>query len=92
MSRLIESIKLTGGQFPNWEYHQLRMEQSTKELYGGEGHFKLEEFLRQQKFPNEGLFKCRLLYDEKSREIEFVPYKAKSIRELRDLFSFSKIV
>ena len=83
MSRLIESIKLSGGQFHNLEYHQLRMEQSTKALYGGEGHFKLEEFLRQQKFPKEELFKCRLLYDEKSREIEFSRYQIKSIQHLR---------
>ena len=83
MSRLIESIKLSGGQFHNLLYHQARMNQSWRTLYGIEDNFNLEEFLMTTAFSKEGLYKCRLLYDDKSKEIEFSRYQIKSIQHLR---------
>ncbi|HPM32180.1 MAG TPA: aminotransferase class IV [Chryseolinea sp.] len=83
MSLLIESIKLLDGQFHNLFYHEQRMNRALKMLCGVHDHFDLEEFLKQMEIPNVGLFKCRLVYDDQSREIEFVPYQPKTIQTLR---------
>jgi 4-amino-4-deoxychorismate lyase len=83
MSLLIESIKLLDGEFHNLFYHEQRMNRSLKMLCGVHDHTNLEEFLEHVDKPVKGLYKCRLLYDENSREIEFVPYQPKAINRLR---------
>ncbi len=83
MSLLIESIKLLDGQFHNLFYHEQRMNRALKTLCGVHDHFDLEEFLLQVEKPKQGLYKCRLVYDDQSREVEFVPYLPKVIRNLR---------
>jgi 4-amino-4-deoxychorismate lyase len=83
MSLLIESIKLLDGQFQNLFYHEQRMNRSLETLCGVEEPLDLEVFLRKFNPPTKGLFKCRLTYDEQSREIEFIPYTPKSISSLR---------
>jgi 4-amino-4-deoxychorismate lyase len=83
MSLLIESIKLLDGEFCNLFYHEQRMNRSLKWLCGVQDHVELEEFLRHLEYPRTGLHKCRLVYDENSREVEFLPYKFKQINTLR---------
>jgi 4-amino-4-deoxychorismate lyase len=83
MSLLIESIKLLNGEFQNLFYHEQRMNRSLKILCGQQDHFNLEEFLKNIVRPEIGLYKCRIEYDERSREVEFVPYSPKEITTLR---------
>jgi len=83
MSLLIESIKLFNGEFKNLFYHEQRMNKSLHFLCGMEEHFELEEFLGKVEYPKEGLYKCRLLYDENSTEVEFLPYEPKPINSIR---------
>ena len=83
MSLLIESIKLLDGQFHNLFYHEQRMNRALKMLCGVQDNFDLEEFLNQIEKPEEGLYKCRLEYDDLSKKVEFVPYQPKSIKTLR---------
>jgi len=83
MSLLIESIKLQDGEYKNLFYHEQRMNRALRLLCGADTNFELEEFLKNFEAPKEGLYKCRLVYDENSREIEFFPYEPKSIQTLR---------
>src|SRR5690242_4327143 len=83
MSLLIESIKLLDGEFHNLFYHEQRMNRSLKILCGVHDHMNLEAFLQHVDKPEKGLYKCRVVYDENSREIEFMPYQPKSINRLR---------
>lgn len=83
MSLLLESIKLIDGEFRNLFYHERRMNRSLKFLCGVEEHFYLEEFLKRLDLPRQGLFKCRIAYDDYSRDIEFIPYQYKMINSLR---------
>ena len=59
------------------------MNRALKTLCGVQDHFNLEEFLEQIDIPKLGLFKCRLVYDEYSREFEITSYKPKNIQNLR---------
>lgn len=83
MSLLLESIKLIDGEFRNLFYHERRMNRSLKFLCGVQEHFYLEEFLKKLDSPRQGLFKCRITYDDFSRDVEFIPYQYKTINNLR---------
>ncbi|MDH4091804.1 MAG: aminotransferase class IV [Cyclobacteriaceae bacterium] len=83
MSRLIESIKLQDGEFCNLFYHAQRMNRSCKELYGHRELFDLEAFLDNIERPLQGLYKCRIVYDHESRQVEFLPYQPTLITSLQ---------
>jgi 4-amino-4-deoxychorismate lyase len=83
MSLLLESIKLVDGEFRNLFYHERRMNRALKFLCGVQEHFYLEEFLQHLDLPKQGLYKCRMVYDDVSRDIEFIPYEYKAINSLR---------
>lgn len=83
MSLLIESIKLLDGEFHNLFYHEQRMNRSLKLLCGIQVDTNLEEFFQHIEKPARGLYKCRLIYDENSKEVQFEPYVPKLIQRLR---------
>ena len=83
MSLLLESIKLIDGEFRNLFYHERRMNRSLKFLCGTGEHFYLEDFLKKLDVPTQGLYKCRIAYDDFSRDVEFIPYQYKTINTLR---------
>jgi 4-amino-4-deoxychorismate lyase len=83
MSLLLESIKLEHGEFHNLFYHEQRMNRSLRLLCGEQEHFDLEKFLEKVEQPTQGLYKCRIVYDDYSREVEFLPYTFKDIKTLR---------
>ena len=83
MSLLIESIKLLDGKFCNLFHHEQRMLKALSTLCGYEEDFNLEHFLLGTTFPEKGLFKCRIVYDEATKEVEFIPYEPKPVQKLR---------
>ena len=83
MSRLIESIRLNDGAFSRLELHQARIHNSFRQVYKSNPAWKLDTFLEDQKIPVKGLYKCRVIYDEKTTYVEFVPYQAKPIGTLK---------
>jgi 4-amino-4-deoxychorismate lyase len=83
MSLLLESIKLEDGEFHNLFYHEQRMNRSLRLLCGEQEHFDLEKFLEKIEKPKQGLYKCRIIYDDYSKEVEFLPYSFKEIKTLR---------
>lgn len=83
MSRLIESIKLLDGEFFNVSYHGQRMKSSLEALFADTRPLNLENILRETEHPETGIYKCRIVYDDHSREISFDPYQARSIKSVR---------
>lgn len=83
MSLLFESIKLKDGEYSNLFYHEQRMNRSLTALSRLHANIDLGEILRNVKTPEQGLYKCRILYDDRSRKIEFVPYEVRPVRTLR---------
>ena len=83
MSLLLESIKLLDGKYHNVFYHEQRMNRALKFLCGTTERFELEEFLKHVDHPTAGLYKCRIVYDDNTRDIEFVPYQVKAVHTLR---------
>jgi len=83
MSQFIESIKLLDGEYKNLFYHEHRMNHTLKMLCGVTETFDLEEWLIHIDSPKNGLYKCRIVYDEEWREVEFLEYEYKPIKSLR---------
>jgi len=83
MSLLIESIRLENGVFNNLAYHAKRMNHARLSLFPGVQEISLDQVLANEKFPTQGLFKCRVVYDDKIKNIEYQPYTVKYITSLK---------
>jgi len=83
MSLLIESIKVVNGEFFNLSYHEQRMHLSLKMLCGDAEPVNLEGFLNKFQRPTAGVYKCRIEYDDRTKDVEFVPYQPKPVNSLR---------
>lgn len=83
MSQFLETIQLLDGQFIRLPLHQARMDKALAYHYPQTKFITLENALCQQKYPEVGLFKCRVVYDSEIRLIEFIPYTPPIIRSLK---------
>jgi 4-amino-4-deoxychorismate lyase len=80
---LLESIRLENGRFALLDWHERRMQRSLLQLYGIGLSIKLSEWLQQFEVPQKGLYKCRVLYGQKLKTPEFIPYIKKPISSLQ---------
>ena len=83
MFRLIETIRLSDGQFNNLNYHEQRMHRAMRQIFGVDKTVNLGTLLDQYPRPTSGLHKCRLLYNNKRHEVEFIPYAMRSAHWLK---------
>lgn len=83
MSLLLETIRLENGEYNNLSYHEQRMNRSLKTLCGSEDYFDLERFISYLDKPTQGLYKCRITYDENSQTAEFEPYQPRVVERLK---------
>jgi len=86
----LETIKCVDGKIFHLEYHQKRYESVLKSL--GINDFKnLKEYLNP---PTSGLYRCRLVYDEKNISVTYHKYKKREIKSLKlvydDKINYSK--
>jgi len=81
MCRLIETIKVQDGTIHNLALHQQRMDRSRRRLFGPLPPIDLEGL--QYSAPPEGLYKCRIVYNQSLHWVEFLPYHRREIRSLR---------
>jgi 4-amino-4-deoxychorismate lyase len=59
------------------------MNRSLKMLCGMQEHFDLEAFLNEVECPSSGLYKCRIVYDDQIKDVEFLSYAPRPINTLR---------
>jgi 4-amino-4-deoxychorismate lyase len=75
--KLLETIKCLDGEVYHLAYHQDRVNRSRKTL-GFDTSLTLEITP-----PKKGLFRCRVVYEEKIEKIEYLPYTAKKIKRFK---------
>jgi len=73
---LLETIKIEDGQIFNIEWHNRRFNRSRLELFGEKKELYLQEYLKN--LPQEGLYRCRLLYGQSISSVEYIPYQART--------------
>lgn len=83
MSRLIESIRLYNGNFARLELHQARVDRAAKALFNRTLDWQISDLLHAQAYPATGLYKCRVLYDASTVQVEFSAYQPKLINTLK---------
>ncbi|MDF1611343.1 aminotransferase class IV [Stygiobacter electus] len=83
MSQLFETIKLQNKKLFNIEYHNERMNNSRRNLFGTEDKINLEEVIKIPDGISNNVFKCRVVYSEKITDIEFQPYYEKKVNSLQ---------
>jgi 4-amino-4-deoxychorismate lyase len=83
MFPLIETIRLLDGRFNNIHYHEQRMQRALREVWGITINVDLSKLLEGSQKPGQGLFRCRVTYDNEKNEVEFIPYLARAVNSLK---------
>jgi 4-amino-4-deoxychorismate lyase len=82
MCLLVESIKISGRSPENLDGHNVRMNRSRSELFGLRNCVDLRDFIKIPGDLGGGIYKCRVVYAEEVKRIEFNPYIPRKIRNL----------
>ncbi|MDZ7738284.1 MAG: aminotransferase class IV [Bacteroidales bacterium] len=83
MSLLVETIKVKDGRLFNIEYHSNRFNKTRKDLFNTGPAVDLQDKIIIPAYARQGLFKCRIEYNDHIRKLDFLPYEIKRIRTLR---------
>ncbi|MBW6535217.1 MAG: aminotransferase class IV family protein [Mariniphaga sp.] len=83
MYPLVETIKCKNGELSNLCYHQARFNLTRRALFRLKEKISLEKFIEIPKKCRTGLFRCRIIYDEKIEKIEFHSHQYRSVRSLK---------
>ena len=83
MSRLVETIKVENGILLNLSNHNERLLRSLYGVFGLKSDIKLEEIITVPDTAKKGIFKCRVMYDDKLTHVEFLPYRIKAVRSFK---------
>jgi len=87
MSLLVETIKIENGKILNISFHHERMIRSLYNIYGLKTAPELEKIIEVPESAHQGIYKCRVIYDDKTTRVEFLPYSLRQVRSLRIIFS-----
>lgn len=79
----LETIKSVDGVISNLDYHQQRLESVLSTSLNATIH-NLSDYLNP---PQNGTYRCRVLYDEQTIEVEYIPYVKRQVRSLKLVYS-----
>ena len=77
-----EAIKLKDGILYNMEYHQERVDRTMHNFHNG----RIDLAFLRGSIPHDaqtGLFKCRVLYSDTIRKVEFIPYEFRTVDSIK---------
>ena len=77
---LLETIRIQNGQAQYLEYHNQRFRKSQRDLFGIHNDFDISSVITAP--TQEGLYRCRILYDRDIQSIEYIAYQAKEIKKI----------
>ena len=77
---LVETIKVEDGKIFNLTWHNRRLNSSRLALFNQREALNLAHYIEA---PQKGLFRCRILYEERVKSVEFIPYTPKKIEYLK---------
>jgi 4-amino-4-deoxychorismate lyase len=87
MSLLVETIRVENGELLNVSFHNERIIRTLYNIYGVMKSPDLEKIIEVPESAGNGIYKCRVLYDDKTISAEFLPYSFRKIRSLKVVFS-----
>ena len=78
-NNLLETIRIVNGEPLHLDYHQQRVETALKTL-GFENRFDLKEYIDP---PKNGVYRCKIIYNETALTTEYFPYQFSPINSLK---------
>lgn len=83
MYHLIETIKTENKKLCNLSYHNERMNNARRKLFGCKNYIYLNQAIKIPDNISNSIFKCRVIYSDIIRKIEFTPYKFSKISSIK---------
>jgi len=77
---LLETIKILEGKVYHLAYHQERFDITRKALFPHHPSIALASLITA---PSQGLFRCRIIYNEDILSISYIPYEEKQIDSIK---------
>lgn len=81
---LLETVRIEDGEAHNLPYHQSRFDKSRCELFGDTALIDLASHIEA---PPKGLYRCRILYADRIRHIDYLPYTPRPVHCLKVIAS-----
>ena len=78
---LFETIRIEHGTAQHLDYHNKRLNHARKALFGRNDQIDLHDHLHEM--PTEGLYRAKVIYNEKIKSLSYNIYKAKSIQHIQ---------
>lgn len=82
MSLLFETIKIKDGSLQNIGYHNDRLNRAREILFGIHHIIFLEDIIKIPQVYSSGIVKCKVVYDDSIKGINFARYSAKPVTRL----------
>lgn len=83
MCLLLESLRIEHGQIGLPVYHNRRMNKARQVLFGATDMLDVRQCIGEATLPQDGVYKCRVLYKTDVQHVEFVPYQKRTVRSLK---------
>jgi 4-amino-4-deoxychorismate lyase len=83
MCLFLETIKIEDGKMPHLSWHQQRMNKTFAHFFKEKNALDLSDIIQIPVAFQEGLVKCRVVYNDQTFQIEFSNYKIREIRRLQ---------
>jgi 4-amino-4-deoxychorismate lyase len=83
MFRFFESIRIEDGKAWNLPYHDQRVMRTINDLCGSKPAWNLGTVLAEAAIPDQGLYKCRVSYDQLKAAVEFDRYTIRPVNSLK---------
>ncbi len=81
--QLLETIQVKDGEFQNIEFHNKRYNSSRFDLFRIKENYQLENLIKVPTECSNGIFRCRVIYEEVIQEVAFIPYISKKIKTFK---------
>lgn len=83
MRTCLETIRLEDGKLLHLSDHETRMNRTRRALWGCRSDLNLDEMISVPHGFQEGVYKCRVLYETALLQVTFEPYAIRPVRSIR---------
>ncbi len=83
MSLLFETIRICNGEPGNLGLHEKRLNSSRRRLFGSNDEIRLSDHVRVPGDCLNGIYRCRVIYEESVISVEFIPYQPAAVSTLK---------
>jgi 4-amino-4-deoxychorismate lyase len=81
--KLLETIYLKNGQLQHIDYHNQRFNETRKVIFGNDETVDLRDLINIPEENKIGEFRCRVIYENEIKSVNFLKYVQKEIKKIR---------